>query len=166
MERIWAPWRMEYITGNTVKPQGCIFCLFPAANQDAANLILARNESAFVILNRYPYNNGHLMVIPYAHVAAPDRLDPRQQLDLHRLLYATLDILRAAMQPDGFNLGMNLGKVAGAGIAEHCHFHVVPRWNGDTNFMPVINETRVISEHLEATYRRLLPLFAPLAEHA
>jgi ATP adenylyltransferase len=166
MERIWAPWRMEYITGSAPKPQGCVFCLFPAANDDAANLILARNEMAFIILNRYPYNNGHLMVVPRAHVASPDELNLEQQHELQRLLYATIALMRAEMKPDGFNLGMNIGKVSGAGIAEHCHYHIVPRWNGDTNFMPVLNETRVISEHLEATYRRLRPLFTPLcAQH-
>jgi ATP adenylyltransferase len=163
MDRLWAPWRMEYIVSDN-KPEGCIFCQFPAANQDEQYHILARSASAFVILNRFPYNNGHLMVIPFKHVPAPDKLSPEEQADLHGLLYKTVAILKPKLKPDGFNIGMNIGRVAGAGIADHCHYHIVPRWNGDTNFMPVLSETRVISEHLNATYKSLKPLFAGGAE--
>lgn len=160
MERLWAPWRMQYIEVADVTVGGCIFCRFPAEQDDRANLILARGQHAFVIFNRYPYNNGHLMVIPYAHVSSPEQLDAAQQADLHTLLYRTLGILRGAFEPHGFNLGMNLGRTAGAGIADHCHYHIVPRWNGDTNFMPVLGDTRVISEGLTETYDKLAPLFA------
>ena len=166
MERIWAPWRMAYISEavKEEKPKGCIFCDFPAAADDEKHLILARSEYSFVIMNKYPYNNGHLMVIPFEHVNSPAKLSAAAQDDLHRLLYRTLDVLNDFFHPEGFNIGMNLGQVAGAGIAAHCHYHIVPRWNGDTNFMPVLGDVRVISESLEATYAHLKPLFDKLAK--
>lgn len=161
MDKIWAPWRMAYISEavKEEKPQGCIFCEFPKEGNDEKRLILARSEYSFVIMNKYPYNNGHLLVIPFQHGRNPGDLSQVAQDDLHRLLYRTLDVLTEAFHPDGFNIGMNLGQVAGAGIAEHCHYHIVPRWNGDTNFMPVLGDVKVISESLEATYKHLKPLF-------
>jgi ATP adenylyltransferase len=148
---------MDYILGK--KAEGCIFCLFPAEEHDAQNLILGRTRHSFVMLNRFPYNNGHLMVIPRHHCCDLRKLDDEQLLDLHRLLSTSIDVLARAANPEGLNIGMNLGKVAGAGIDEHLHYHLVPRWNGDTNFMPVLAETRVMVEHLDAAWQRLRPLF-------
>jgi len=153
---------MEFI--NAPKPEGCIFCRFPAETSDRENLVLGRSAHAFVILNKYPYNNGHLMVIPRRHVADLSLLPEEEFQDLHRLLRASVQQLAAAYQPQGFNLGMNLGRVAGAGIADHLHYHVVPRWGGDTNFMPVLAETKVMIEHLGSSYDRLRVLFDALAQ--
>jgi len=161
---LWAPWRSEYILGEGEASGGCIFCVKPARGQNsfAEELILCATADAFVILNKYPYNNGHLMVVPHAHVTSPTDLAPPALDGLWRLAMGATAALGAALRPAGINLGMNLGRVAGAGIAEHCHVHLVPRWNGDTNFMPVIGETKVISQHLVATYRTLLPRFRKL----
>jgi ATP adenylyltransferase len=161
MDALWAPWRMEFLDAK--KPAGCIFCLFPAETGEAAdrrNLIVARSPHSFVILNRYPYNNGHLMVIPRRHTAEFTSLSDEELDDLHRLLRRAVDRLKAAYHPEGFNLGMNLGASAGAGIADHLHYHVVPRWGGDTNFMPVLGATKVMVEHLDQTWERLHALFA------
>lgn len=153
MNRLWSPWRMAYIAGS--KPKECVFCQLPSESQDATNLILFRGEFCFVMLNRYPYNNGHLMVIPYQHVDSPLALEPAVLAEMMDLNNLCLTVLGESMHPDGFNIGMNLGTPAGAGIKDHIHLHVVPRWTGDTNYMPVIGETRVISESLEATYTKL-----------
>jgi ATP adenylyltransferase len=153
MDRLWSPWRMAYISGP--KPQNCVFCQLPLENKDEANLILYRGALCYVMLNRYPYNNGHLMVIPYRHVDTPLALEPATLADIIELDNLCLAALGEAMHPEGYNIGMNLGAAAGAGIKDHVHLHVVPRWTGDTNFMPVIGETRVISESLEATYSKL-----------
>jgi ATP adenylyltransferase len=158
---LWAPWRMEYIAAE--KPGGCIFCDYPAEEGEEADrrhLIVHRGERAYTILNRYPYNSGHLLVVPGAHVAAPEDLAPGLFADLDRELLRALAALRRAYRPEGLNLGMNLGQVAGAGIADHLHWHVVPRWNGDTNFMPVIGDPRVVPEALDATWARLRAAFA------
>ena len=136
----------------------CIFCAKIAAPDDSEH-ILCRGQSAYVTLNRYPYNNGHLMVIPYTHVPSLEQLEPATLTELMLLANRGLAVLRQAYHPDGFNIGINLGRAAGAGIAEHVHLHVVPRWNADTNFMPVVGETRVIPETLDQTYARLRPLF-------
>jgi ATP adenylyltransferase len=154
MERLWAPWRMEYIR-NADKVEGCIFCLFPAEQEDEARLILLRGEHAFIILNAYPYSNGHLMITPYRHTADLDDLSDEEMLELMRLTRRAVNLLKKAFRPDGFNIGINMGRVAGAGIADHVHIHVVPRWNGDTNFMPVLGDVRVMPESLEAVYRQL-----------
>lgn len=154
MERLWAPWRMEYIR-NADKIEGCIFCLFPAEQEDQARLILLRGEHAFIILNAYPYSNGHLMVTPYRHTADLDDLSDEEMLELMHLTRRAVNLLKKAFRPDGFNIGINMGRVAGAGIADHVHIHVVPRWNGDTNFMPVLGDVRVMPESLEAVYRQL-----------
>lgn len=161
MEALWAPWRMDFLGAE--KPEGCIFCLFPAQTgmeADRRNLILARTPHSFAILNRYPYNNGHLMVIPRRHTADFTALPDDELDDLHRLLRRAVAVVRDAYHPEGFNLGMNLGQVAGAGIADHLHHHVVPRWGGDTNFMPVLGATKVMVEHLDQSWERLHALFA------
>ncbi len=154
MERIWAPWRLQYIE-NADAVAGCIFCVFPAEQRDAERFILLRGERAFVILNAYPYSNGHLMVTPYQHTANLDELDDATMLELMTLTRRAVNLLKAAFRPDGFNIGVNMGRVAGAGIADHVHIHVVPRWSGDTNFMGVVGDTRVIPASLEEVYSRL-----------
>ena len=153
MDTVWAPWRMTYI--EMEKPSGCILCSKPRENKDAANYILYRAESNFIILNSYPYNPGHLMVAPYRQVASPEELSREELLEHSELVTQSLVILRQSFGCDGFNLGMNLGTVAGAGIADHMHSHIVPRWQGDTNFMPVIASTRVIPQALKDTYQKL-----------
>jgi len=156
LKHIWTPWRMPYVTGHT-KREGCVFCQMVAQDvqYDPENYILHRGRRVFAVLNLYPYNNGHLMVLPYDHLASPEQLAAETQADMMYLVSYFVDIMRRAMSPAGFNVGINLGRAAGAGIVDHVHIHVVPRWNGDTNFMPVISETRVIPEMLDDTYRNL-----------
>jgi ATP adenylyltransferase len=149
-ERLWAPWRLEYIKGP--KADDCIFCTKSSASSDADDYILHRGEHVFSMLNAYPYNNGHLMVAPYAHVPSIEALDEPALGELMVETRAALRALRAAYSPDGFNLGVNEGKVAGAGFDDHVHLHVVPRWGGDTNLMPVIGSTRVLPEALGDSY--------------
>lgn len=153
MERLWAPWRVEYIRQE--KPEGCIFCTKPQENRDAANFILYRGKLNFVIMNIYPYNPGHLMVVPYRHLGRLEDLSTDERNEHYEIVSRAVGILREAGKTDNFNIGMNLGRVAGAGIDDHIHTHIVPRWNGDNNFMPVIADTRVISESMEDIYRRL-----------
>ena len=159
MDRIWAPWRMTYIEQAT-KPDGCIFCDFPTQDRDAELHILHRGKLAFVILNAYPYTNGHLMVAPYRHGADMDDLTTDELAEMMLLARRCVNALKTAFGPDGFNLGMNMGRVAGAGIADHLHMHIVPRWNGDTNFMAVCGDVRVVPQHLSETYERLMGPFA------
>ena len=158
MRVMWAPWRMAYIK-QTRKPRGCIFCAKARERRDASNFLLHRGRHGFVLLNLFPYNSGHLMVAPYAHVKSLEALSDEAALDLIGLTNASLRVLRAEIKPQGFNVGINLGRVSGAGIEGHLHIHIVPRWNGDTNFMPLFAETRVIPEHLRTTYRRLRARF-------
>ncbi|RLF76103.1 HIT family hydrolase [Thermococci archaeon] len=153
MKLIWAPWRIEYI--RSPKHDGCIFCDFPKENRDRERLILYRGEHAFVIMNNYPYNPGHVMIAPYRHVGKWEELTDEELLDMMKLSQLMIKALKRAMNPDGFNLGVNLGRVAGAGIEDHVHIHIVPRWNGDTNFMPVVADTKIIPESLEETYKEL-----------
>lgn len=153
MERLWTPWRMEYIESD--KSQGCFLCQAGSGKNDRETLVLHRDANAFVILNRYPYSNGHLMVAPFRHTANLDELDDATLLAIMKLFRLSLHILERSMHPDGFNSGINLGKVAGAGMADHIHLHVVPRWHGDTNYMNVTADTRLIPELLETTYDRL-----------
>ncbi|HYX80266.1 MAG TPA: HIT domain-containing protein [Actinomycetota bacterium] len=160
MDRIWSPWRMAYIEAPKDPGDGCIFCDLPALGDDAKVHIVARAERAFAILNSFPYNPGHLMVAPFRHTDELGSLDEAERRDVDDLLARSTDALDAEMSPHGFNLGMNLGRVAGAGILGHLHWHVVPRWNGDTNFMPVVGQTRVLPELLDETYRRLAPRFS------
>jgi ATP adenylyltransferase len=148
---------MEYIESNKSGP--CILCTKPAAPHERENFILERSTHSFVMMNIYPYSNAHLMVSPYAHVDRLAALDQAAALDLTQTLGRALERLREALSPEGFNVGLNLGKAAGAGIDTHLHFHIVPRWNGDTNYMTLFAEVRVIPEHLSATYDRLLPYF-------
>jgi ATP adenylyltransferase len=152
---------MEYIQAakGPDDGEGCIFCDLPAEGDDERTGILARSELAFVILNSYPYNPGHVMVAPYRHVGEFGDLEAEELAEVDRLIGRSIDALRAEMEPHGFNLGMNIGRVAGAGIPDHVHWHVVPRWNGDTNFMPVVGQTRVLPELLQETYARLRPRF-------
>jgi ATP adenylyltransferase len=144
MKHLWSPWRLEYL----IKPKvdGCVFCGAVEDGDDRENLVLLRGERVFLILNRYPYNNGHFMVVPYAHVPSLEDLDEPTLAEMMRLLNRGLAALRATMVPDGFNIGANLGRVAGAGIEEHVHLHAVPRWSGDTNFMPVVADMRVVPQ--------------------
>ncbi len=153
MEHLWAPWRMEYI--RMEKPEGCILCDKPKQDCDALNLILYRGEKNFVMMNSYPYNPGHLMVAPYRHIANLEELTDEECQEHFDVISRSIRVLRQVFKPAGFNLGMNLGKVAGAGIADHIHTHIVPRWQGDTNFMPVIFDVRVLPEALAETYRKL-----------
>ena len=146
---------MNYIAPKTPQSQTCIFCAKPAEQRDAENYLLYRGERCFMLLNLYPYNNGHLMVAPYQHVGSIEQLDAQTLAEMMAQAQLALRILRKAMNPDGFNLGINQGKVAGAGFADHVHLHVVPRWNGDTNFMPVLAEVKVMPDFLENTYRQL-----------
>ena len=161
MERIWSPWRMAYIQAAKEQGEdgGCIFCDLPAEGDDERTMILARGELAFVIVNSFPYNPGHLMVAPFRHVGAFTSLEAAELADVDALVARSIRALEQEMEPHGYNLGMNLGRVAGAGIPDHVHWHIVPRWNGDTNFMPVVGQTRVLPELLEETYARLRPRF-------
>ena len=159
MRQLWAPWRVEFIKGE--KPPGCFFCEAAEAGpqRDAELHVLARTEWSLAIMNRYPYNNGHLMVAPRAHLATLEQLPPESAIDLTQVTQRSLRALRAVLKPDGFNLGINQGKVAGAGVADHVHQHVVPRWDGDTNFMPVIGDVKVMNEHLDSSYRQIRDAF-------
>lgn len=155
MENLWAPWRMAFITPKTPPPPGCIFCTQPAAQRDDEYHVLYRGERCFMMLNRYPYNNGHLMIAPYQHVGSISLLDSETLSELMTQAQLALKAIRHAMSPDGFNMGINEGKVAGAGFADHMHYHIVPRWNGDTNFMPVVADIKVMPEHLDNVYKQL-----------
>ncbi|KAF0218918.1 MAG: histidine triad (HIT) [Geobacteraceae bacterium] len=157
MKRLWAPWRIEYILNE--KPPGCIFCVTDEAEKDREKLILHRTPLSFVMLNRYPYTNGHLMVAPFRHTSDMNSLSDGEMLDLFSTLRLCRNVLQETSQPQGFNVGINLGKAAGAGVDEHIHIHIVPRWNGDTNYMSVIADLRVMPENLMATYDGLLPGF-------
>jgi len=154
LNHLWSPWRMEYIN-NHDKVAGCVFCSALEQPDSVENLIIARGELAFVILNRYPYTSGHLMVVPNAHQSSLEALRPAARSELMELTNLAIQVLQQVYHPEGFNLGMNIGSVAGAGIAEHVHMHVVPRWGGDTNFMSAVAGTRVLPESLEDTYLRL-----------
>ena len=153
MEHLWAPWRIEYV--QMEKPAGCILCEKPAESADESNYVLFRGKLNFVIMNSYPYNPGHLMVAPYRHIATPEDLTAGEAAEHFDIVRRCVGALRKAFGPAGFNTGMNVGKIAGAGIDGHIHSHIVPRWQGDTNFMPVIGEARVIPQALAETYRKL-----------
>lgn len=158
MERLWAPWRGEYVKqASKGEDQGCLFCELQKQDDEEA-LILARSEHSFAVLNRYPYNSGHLMVAPLRHVGELEDVKDDESIDMQRLLQRCIRSLKESMEPDGFNLGMNLGRVAGAGVPDHLHWHAVPRWNGDTNFMPVVGQTKVMPEDLQETRQVLTSL--------
>ena len=163
MEHLWAPWRMEFI--KAPKATGCFFCEAAAADpsDDANHLVLARSDLGLVMLNRYPYNNGHLLIAPIAHLANLEDLPAATANDVTALTQRSLRVLRQVLSPHGFNLGINAGKVAGAGVADHVHQHVVPRWDGDTNFMPAVADTKVLNESLTASYQQLRAGFDQLS---
>ncbi len=156
---LWAPWRMEYVQRVDTKDDVCIFCEKPKQETDRENLILYRGKTVFVILNKYPYNNGHLMVVPYGHTSDIAALEDRAALEMWQLTNKCKAVLSKAFHPDGYNIGMNIGRTAGAGIDQHIHMHIVPRWNGDTNFMPIVGQTKVVSQALMETYDALAPHF-------
>ena len=156
MDRLWAPWRVKYIeTGNV---DGCIFCVKPSQGEqnDTSNYIIHRGQYAFVLLNLYPYTGGHTMVAPYRHTGSLEDLSNAELLEMFSLVRRMTSTLKNVYNPDGFNIGMNIGEAAGAGFGDHIHVHIVPRWAQDTNFMPVLTDTRVISEAIDETYERLV----------
>ncbi len=157
MKVLWAPWRMDYILSD--KEQKCIFCELPKQDRDRENLILYRSSHNFVMMNRYPYNNGHIMVVPYLHVPALDGLGDEILLDFMKVTGHSIASIRKAFMPEGFNIGINIGKIAGAGMEDPMHLHMVPRWAGDTSFMTVFDEVRVIPEHVMSTYDKLFASF-------
>ncbi len=154
---MWAPWRLQYILSK--KGPECIFCDEPKEDRDRDNLILYRSGKCFVIMNLYPYNNGHLMVVPYRHVFSITELNDEELLDVSKMVQRSVNCMKEAFRPEGYNVGFNLGRVAGAGIEEHLHYHIIPRWVGDTHFMAILSEVRVIPEHVKSTYDKLYPLF-------
>jgi len=157
MKHIWAPWRIEYIKAE--KPAGCILCDKPKENKDKENYILYRGKKNFIILNSYPYNPGHLLIAPYRHIGNLEELTEAERNEHYELVSRSIAMLKKVMKPAGFNIGANLGKVAGAGIEDHFHSHVVPRWQGDNNFMPVLGEVKVIPQALADTYKALAGRF-------
>ncbi|MBT4382533.1 MAG: HIT domain-containing protein [Candidatus Marinimicrobia bacterium] len=162
MDRLWAPWRIDYI--RSPKEDGCIFCNKPEKNDDQSSLILARGKHSYVLMNLYPYNNAHLMVAPYSHESNTQSLSPETLSEIIWFSDKTMEILKEKLSAEGFNFGANIGSAGGAGIEEHIHFHIVPRWSGDTNFMPVLGHTKVQVQGLEDTYDHLLPAFNQLME--
>jgi ATP adenylyltransferase len=159
MKYLWAPWRMDYILRK--KKKECFFCKNLKEKESKKNLILVQGESVFVVMNKYPYTNGHLMIVPKRHTVDLEQLDNNELKELFDLLKTSIRVLKSSLRPHGFNIGMNIGKVGGAG-EDHLHIHLVPRWTGDTNFMPVIGETKIISEYLEETYQKLHSVFMDL----
>ena len=154
LERLWTPWRMQYVGGGPAE-EGCVFCNRLAGDDDVDSLILYRGKHAFLIMNLFPYNTGHLMIVPNQHVASPEDLDDETQFEMALLIPIVLRAVRRALNPGGFNLGMNLGWVAGAGIAAHMHQHIVPRWSGDANFMPILSNTKVLPELIPVSYAKI-----------
>jgi len=157
MKQLWAPWRMQYL--EEPPSRGCFFCAALESDDERAHLVLASDRFSVTMLNKYPYGNGHLLVAPRHHVGRPDELEYDAYDGLMRVVRRAAEALQATFTPQGMNIGMNVGRAAGAGMAEHCHWHLLPRWNGDTNFMPLIGEVKVLSEHLSVTYERLRPWF-------
>lgn len=156
MKYLWAPWRMDYILKE--KRKECIFCLRPKRERDREDLILYRGRQAFVMMNKYPYNNGHLMVVPHRHCTDLESLSNTETNELMHLLKVSIQVLKSSLFPHGFNIGLNVGKAGGAG-EDHLHFHIVPRWSGDTNFMPILGETKIVPEYLANTYEKLHAAF-------
>ena len=159
MKQIWAPWRLEYIAGAD-EQEGCVFCSAIAADDDEAALVVHRGRDATVILNKYPYASGHFMVAPNRHVGDFGELSDEEALEIHRLAQSGIGALAQVYEPQGYNAGWNLGRIAGAGVVDHVHLHVVPRWAGDTNFMPVLADVKVMPEHLGATRAKLADAWA------
>jgi ATP adenylyltransferase len=162
VDRLWTPWRRAFVEGaadTRSYNDECFLCAAPAQHDDTANLIVMRSKSVFVLLNLYPYNTGHLLIVPYIHEGDLARLDPDIASEMMAITQRSVDVVHQVYKPDGFNVGMNLGKSAGAGVPDHLHIHLVPRWNGDTNFMPIVADTKVLPESLSETYARLQPVF-------
>jgi len=164
MDRLWAPWRMGYILGNAKNQAGCFLCEALKQGDDRKAYILHRSKHSFVIMNLYPYNNGHLLVVPNTHAADTDKLSVEELTDLMKCTQASITALKQDMNPEGFNVGINIGKAAGAGLPEHMHIQIVPRWTGDTSYITVFDNTRVMPELLDGTYERLRPHFEKLKE--
>lgn len=164
MKTLWAPWRMEYIEDEPPAASGCLFCPRIHQDRDAENLIVFRTSLMAVFMNKFPYNNGHLLVMPLRHVGEMDALTDEELFALMDVTRLARRALQAVMKPHGYNIGLNLGKVAGAGVPDHLHIHIVPRWEGDTNFMPVLADTKVMPEHLRVTRDKLSRAFQDLAE--
>jgi ATP adenylyltransferase len=160
MKQLWAPWRLEYL--QAPKTDRCIFCEAAGGTNDRALLVVARGQRCFVIMNRFPYNTGHVMVVPTRHSHQLEDLDDNELGEMFRYIDYCVRVADRVLHPDGFNVGMNLDRAAGAGIEDHLHVHVVPRWVGDTNFMPVVSDVKVISEHLQTTYQKMADGFAAL----
>ena len=158
MDRIWAPWRMDYIESS--KKPGCVFCDKSQSEKDKKNLVLYRGTETFILMNLYPYTNGHLMIAPYLHTSDVNELTEIANKEIMQFAKDCFNILKSKLGAEGFNFGANLGKVAGAGIDQHIHYHIVPRWSGDINFMPVISDTKVMIEKLNKTWERLKPEFS------
>ena len=158
MKVLWAPWRMEYISSGG-KEKRCIFCPGQDRSHDEERLILRIERQSILLMNRFPYSNGHLLIAPLRHVSSMDGMSSEETLEIMTMISKAIAALKTVMDPEGFNIGLNIGKAAGAGVEDHIHFHIVPRWNGDTNFMTICGETRVIPEHIQTTYRKLLPFF-------
>ncbi len=165
MEKLWSPWRSQYIESikEKDKSHGCVFCEISNLDvNDLSNLLVDKGKLTFTVLNLYPYNNGHLMVLPYRHTSEFSSLTSNELMEVMEKLQLAEQALRSVLSPEGFNIGANLGKASGAGIDEHLHFHIVPRWNGDTNFMPVLGEVKVISQDLILTKKNLLKAFSEI----
>ena len=160
VEQLWAPWRLEYVRGE--RTAACVLCDKPHHSDAAESLVVHQGESAYVVLNLYPYNPGHLMVCPYRHVADLTELTEPESSECLRLVQQSMRVLRATSSPGGFNIGLNQGSAGGAGIADHLHWHVVPRWDGDTNFMPVIGEMKVMAQHMHTTWELVQQGFAEM----
>ena len=156
MKRLWAPWRMKYVQSDGAET-GCVFCMVQKQDNDRKNLVIFRGKRAFVILNRFPYTSGHLLIVANAHLPSLEELDTETRSEMMELTTRAIVVLRKVFRPAAFNIGANIGEAAGAGVAGHVHLHVVPRWSGDTNFMSTLAETRVLPEELDATYRRVSP---------
>lgn len=156
MKQLWAPWRMEFIKELRKREGGCIFCELHSEGDDRERLVLYRGRSCYAVMNRFPYNNGHLMIVPYRHEGSLSKLDSTECAEMMELNARSIEILSASLEAEGFNCGFNIGRVAGAGITDHIHLHVVPRWNGDTNFMPVLGDTSSMPEYLSDTYDRII----------
>lgn len=166
MDNLWAPWRMEFILDKRLKEGGgpCVFCELSKATPNDQNLVLARGKENYVVMNRFPYTNGHLLIVPYQHLAELKDLSQKSHQEICFLASQSMQLLREALKAEGFNCGINVGRVSGCGILDHFHFHVVPRWTGDTNFLPVLSESRSMPEYLSETYQRLEKYFKKMGD--
>lgn len=164
MKNLWAPWRMKFIEDLRNKGTGCIFCELQAQTDDSENLVLCRCKHSYVVMNRYPYNNGHLLIVPYRHEELLSSLSKEEQTELMYINAQAIDILIRELGAEGVNGGINIGRAAGAGITDHVHLHLVPRWNGDSNFLPIFSDTRSMPEYLDNTYQKLVKSFKELEQ--